>query len=90
MGLTIIGKTRIVIRYLRCIKYRDGCPARARLYLELDVFSVSGEPFCPGSTENQTEISKVVSRIKINQKFRNANFVKSLMRKSINQKLVGI
>ena len=49
---------------MRCIKYRDGCPARARLDLESEVFSVIGEHLCPGSTENITEICKVVSRIK--------------------------
>ena len=38
------------IRYLRCIKYRDGCPAYARLDLESYVFSVIGEHLCPGST----------------------------------------
>ena len=85
MGLTIIGKTRIV---MVCIKYRDGCPSRARLDLESDVFSVSGEYLCPKSKETQTEISKVVSRIKRKSEISQGT-LRGIFDKKVNQSEVG-
>ena len=28
------------VRYLRCIKYKDGCRARAKINLDLNIFSL--------------------------------------------------
>ena len=78
----------IGVRYMRCIKYRDGCPARDRLDLESYVFSVSGENLCPGSTETQTEISKVVSRIKRKSEISQGT-LREIFDEEVNQSEVG-
>ena len=45
------------VRYLRCVRYRDGCPARARIDLNSGAFSVFREHESHESTEEQVEIS---------------------------------
>ena len=78
------------VRYLRCVRYRNGCSARARIDLDSDTFSVIGEHEGHESTENQIEISKVISKLKRRAEFRKERFVKYLTKKPINQKLEDI
>ena len=57
------------VRYLRCVRYRDGCRARASIYLDSYTFSVIGEHEGHESTENQIEINEVVSKLKRRAEF---------------------
>ena len=68
------------VRYLRCVRYRDGCSARARIDLDSDTFSVIGEHEGHESTEKQIEISKVVSKLK-----RRAEFSQGTLRETFDE-----
>ena len=76
------------VRYIRCIYYRDGCPASAILDLGSDVFSVSGEHLCQGSTKKQTEIIRVVSRI-IRKSEISQGTLREIFDEEVNQSEVG-
>ena len=50
------------VRYLRCTKLREGCPARTKIYL--DCISIIKEHESHDVSESKIEIIKVMSRVK--------------------------
>ena len=52
------------VRYLRCIKYKDGCSAHAKINLDLNIFSLLKENGNHESTERDIEVMKVKSSLK--------------------------
>ena len=76
------------MRYLRCVRYRDGCSARARIDLDSDTFFVIGEHEAHESTKNQIEISKVVSKFKRRAEFSQGT-LREIFDEEANQSEVG-
>ena len=76
------------VRYLKCVKYKDGCPARAKLHLELNEFSVIKEHENHLSTERDIEILKVKSKLKRKSEYSQGTLRETFDNK-VNQSEVG-
>ena len=71
-----------------CVRYRDGCSARARIDLDSVTFTIIGEHEGHESTENQIEISNVVSKLKRRAEFSQGT-LREIFDEEANQSEVG-
>ena len=52
------------IRYLRCTKFREGCPVRAKICLNSNVLSIIKEHENHDESESQIAVRKVLTKLK--------------------------
>ena len=76
------------VRNLRCIKYKDGCSARAKINLDLNIFSLLKEHDNHESTERDIEVMKVKSSLKRRSEYSQGT-LREIFDDEVNQSEVG-
>ena len=76
------------IRYLRCTKFREGCPARAKICLNSSVLSIIKEHENHDESESEIAVRKVLTKLKRRAEDSQESLREFLMKRLMNLKLV--
>ena len=76
------------VRYLRCDMYKDGCPARAKIHLESNYFSILQEHDNHESRKREIEVMKLTSKLKRKSEFSQGT-LQQIFDEEVNQSEVG-